>query len=686
MSEVLEQEYEKLVREVYIAPIRSVIVVDDDFPTLDGLLEAEAAISSGTPNVSEPSAEKPAEQDASKPLIEPRGIEQSKQTPAPVAGEAYVRPPFEGPKKDVNRVRELVAVCRNRDRPWLVDVHDGKEVDAKDELKIAPYLHHSDLMILDYHLMGVDQGGDKAIAIMRKLAANHHFNLVIVYTRGYEGSIQTVFGEIAIGLTHNKRTSLSDAKKEALDSLIGAWEDEEGDDVSERLRSCIDRNAYLEELATPTTNPGGSTIGRRILDLFKDCPPEIKKRTAPVGSEESQEKVRLDPKNMLQWAMAERHHRLKSEMSEADLGEVVSKFDEDVNWIRTNSLFVTVVNKKHEPHELEGMLLRALNAWGPVPHQLLMGKMRAQMDEKGVIAEAEVLTDKFVQAGWLLEMLDGKMDRDRAVRHSIDRHWEALGDKMRADIGSFASRLFDNLRLRGREEIFAKYGAKGIGADDEEVLTHLNHYYSTKPVDRSHLTTGHVFEVEASGSEKDPTYWVCLSPACDLVPGQKTGGWKGRLGDHMPFMAVSLTRVTAQLALERINENAFLFVQTGSGIEAFTFYPSADVTSMPAWEQMFAGNGGRFIAGTATVKVERTREENGSLKTHHSVAKVVCQLRYEYALNLLQRLGGSLSRIGLDFRKQSADTASVAASAFSPQASAIAEAQPLTAVGGNRAA
>lgn len=30
-------------------------------------------------------------------------------------------------------------------------------------------------------------------------------------------------------------------------------------------------------------------------------------------------------------------------------------------------------------------------------------------------------------------------------------------------------------------------------------------------------------------------------------------------------------------------------------------------------------------------------------------ARVVAQLRYEYALNLVQRLGGTLTRIGLDY-------------------------------------
>lgn len=40
--------------------------------------------------------------------------------------------------------------------------------------------------------------------------------------------------------------------------------------------------------------------------------------------------------------------------------------------------------------------------------------------------------------------------------------------------------------------------------------------------------------------------------------------------------------------------------------------------------------------------------ENG-IKSKIATFPIVAQLRYEYALNLLQRFGSSLSRVGLDF-------------------------------------
>ena len=47
---------------------------------------------------------------------------------------------------------------------------------------------------------------------------------------------------------------------------------------------------------------------------------------------------------------------------------------------------------------------------------------------------------------------------------------------------------------------------------------------------------------------------------------------------------------------------------------------------------------------------EQKAEEDGiNLVLKHHMAKVVSQLRYEYAINLLQKLGVSLTRVGLDF-------------------------------------
>ncbi|WP_414444667.1 response regulator receiver domain [Burkholderia sp. 22PA0106] len=691
MSEALEQEYGNLVREVYIAPIRSVIVVDDDFPTLDGLLAAQSLETTNSAKAQAVEAMNPAETQAPGSVKSAAGEsgtvpQASRHVDAGKAEREKVKKELR--QEEVERVRQLVELCRNRPRPWLVDVHDGKEVNAEDELKIAPYLHHSDLMILDYHLLGVDQGGDRAIGIMRKLAENDHFNLVIVYTRGYEGNIQTVFDEIVTGLVHRQRQGIDDALKEALQPLINEWEDETGEDVSATLSHLVDRKEYLEELRTPGWIMMNTALRGRIVDLIRTCPPDIKKQVKEIGEGSNVRQVRIEPKTLVAWALASRHSVMAAGMSPVSLGQVAFDFADDVNWIRTKSLFVTVVNKHQEPAKLVDVLERALNAWCPVPHQLLMSKMRAQMDERGVIAEGEVLTDKFVQTGWLMETVDGHGDRDRAVRHSVDRHWEALGDKMRADIEPFAHRLFHNLQQRGKEDVFKRFGVKDVKPDSSEVFTHLNYFYSTKPVDRSHLTTGHVLELQSPERDTGPQYWVCLSPACDLVPGQKTGGWRARLGNYLPFIAVSLMKVSAETALGRINENAFLFIRTSGGIEAFTFYPNAEPTNVPSWEQMFAADAGRFIEGDTTIKIGRTRDDQDNLQIVNHIAKVVCQLRYEYALNLLQRLGGSMSRIGLDFRKQAqvGSAVQIVPAAVNTAGEAVANSPVMTVATGDNAA
>ena len=80
---------------------------------------------------------------------------------------------------------------------------------------------------------------------------------------------------------------------------------------------------------------------------------------------------------------------------------------------------------------------------------------------------------------------------------------------------------------------------------------------------------------------------------------------------------------------------------------------------MPHWNTFYAENAGVFTEEDFQFKVwriekeyddEQEANENGvTLALKHHMAKVVSQLRYEYALNLLQKLGVSFTRIGLDF-------------------------------------
>jgi CheY-like chemotaxis protein len=160
------EAHDQLIREVFIEPIRTVVVVDDEYPTLDSL----------------------------------------------AAKEAHDKGGWDGRPDDVQRVREILRFARSKQAPWLVDVHDGKS----EEQGVAPYLHHSDLLVLDYHLNGNDGSGDTAINILRSLARNDHFNLVIIYTKGYDGDLDKVVREIALGLTYPDMTLNSSTEETQL--------------------------------------------------------------------------------------------------------------------------------------------------------------------------------------------------------------------------------------------------------------------------------------------------------------------------------------------------------------------------------------------------------------------------------------------------------------------------------------
>jgi hypothetical protein len=324
----------------------------------------------------------------------------------------------------------------------------------------------------------------------------------------------------------------------------------------------------------------------------------------------------------------------------------------NINWIRTDCLFVTVVNKHHKPHTLPDKLLEALNEWCPEPHRLLMSQMRFLMDDRGVIAESEILENHYIQAGWLKELLDSKDQshiQNQVITDTVSKHWEALGDVLRKDIGMFAGKLALHLNTQDTADVLAKHCKIKINPELKNITKHINCYNSTKLVNGYHLTTGHILELDNGNPEKE--YWICLSPACDLVPGQKTSGLFGRVKDSMPFTAVELTKIGDQKAIEEAKRNIFLFLEIDKEIYTFTFHRNGDLNANAVWEQMIAAKLGTFDPTFRELQIWRPSQhpKNKSITMKKHTVRVVAQLQYEYALNLLQRFGATMSRVGLDF-------------------------------------
>jgi len=586
--------YSDFLREVFIEPIRTAVVVDDEYPTLDELLRTSLSDTSAGPAIS-----------------------------------ATVR-------QNTTKLQMIVGLCRDqKPTPWLVDVHNGTTPTAEGEVSAASHFDHTDLLILDYHL-DKDEGSEKSIEILRRLAGNDHFNLVVVYTRARQesGGIEQTIREIALSLASPKQfPPLVQTKLNDLQDQFENWEGvDEG--IFNKLLAALDDGALLKILA------------RDSMD-WSECQllPEIGQLAALFETRPNAVNLTMD--HAFRYLVEQKQRQRAPAMSERTFGSVELGINEDINWIRTDSLFVTVISKDEAPAIIPQKLLTALEASEPKPQRLIVSKMRAELSARGGAVESNALRNPYLQSAWLDDLLEKNREKRRTnVRQDVTRQWENLGSVVWPSVLKFSERLANF--LVEDDPLGAKRRSIPRGSIEETmVYLHFNRYVCSKVIEGHHLSTGHILRV---GTE----YWLCLTPVCDLEPGQGANkGWKSLLGEWMPLKAVQLSELKLDNEQKSALKNAvranYLYVEIDGELKVFGL-GSGDSNPTLLWEQFFAKDCGAF-ALDAQLKLGRVAASNDELNVKFETATVVAQLRYEYALNLLQRLGSQLSRVGLDFRK-----------------------------------
>ncbi len=602
----IDANYGKFIREAFLDPIRSVLVVDDEYPTLDEFLAEE------------------------------------RESPDP--GLASL---MKNKESNRNALLKFINFCRTRTpRSWMVDVHDGRTPPLSGEKDGAARFEHSDLLILDYHLEG-NNGNEKALEIIQAMASNGRFNLVVVYTKDRDGlgrGIDTAIREITLSLTSPVEAfNLHDAQVANQRRKFSIWEDTESG-IYSKLIDCMDQSAYLKAVS----------MDDRTWDNLNKFPEFTQFITHLNAIPDS---VGLTADEVIKHLLHTRQSTLKSSMlSRPNSLAIASRGSEGENWIRTDSLFVTVVSKKdHEPDKILDQLEKALIASNPNPHRLMMSKMRNEITNQGVMAEASVLGNKYLQIAWLKEMLENDISqRTINVKLNVARHWEELAGQLENPIVDYAKSLSNYLlSLGGTTDVLKSYGLEEAAKEQIQIYLHQNAYICSKPLEGYHLTTGHVLMINPLKKGK-PEFWVCLSPACDLVPGQGLEkGWRKRTAPWLPFKAVRLFETKPKNALEDATRGNHLFLKIKGQVQAFGLSDFRIGTNhdLPAlrWEQCYVDNNGVWT-DQYKLSVSCLRTEQGKLKFDTHNAEVVAQLRYEYALSLLSRLGSHLSRIGLDFQ------------------------------------
>ncbi|MBS0908062.1 response regulator receiver domain [Tatumella sp. JGM118] len=595
--------YEDLIKETFISPIRSVTVIDDEYPTFSSLLEGNTNLSDKRPNTS---------------------LDDS----------------------NVDRLRKIIQMCHAK-YCWSIDIFDGKTPALgsneknpylKDENSIPAHIHHSDLIILDYHLDGdsnIDDGS-RARKIIKSLDSNNHYNLALIHTKGNDGDIKKVFTDILLEFftlapSHFLNTD------ESISEKMDDWLDENNEG---RGHLWITDNIPLLNILEVCKQFSSE---KDLNPLNPACPlhafsSEIDSLAKEIG---------LDKTDLVRWRLTKQlkdYHIRQDNSSRTDLQW---NWDESTNFISTSKIFISVVRKStnNPEDELIGSLSKALCHHNASPMQLLMARMRYELDERGIGQATEIMNNRYAQAGWLFDLLKNG-ESDYAHEKAINLHWEQLANASRGELRQFSKRILAAVKNKHNsdEKTIVKSFFKECISKRDLTLGHLNAYSCSMPVRNTHLVTGTVLNI-------DNEIWICLSPACDLVPEQRTNTWKHRIGDnHLVFRAVKFEKIDLCTANNRANKNNYIYININNSPEAYSIGDSN-----PHWDIFYAADQGRFIEDTSLSLLSPRmidQDETPELVMKPLKATAISELRYEYALNLLHKFGVSQTRVGLDFRDQ----------------------------------
>lgn len=614
-------EIQGVIREAFIEPIRSVLIVDDQYPTWEEILNEQLPKVSRNPGLSNRAAKK-------NWRNEPTGA------------------------------LSVINQFRERKPALIIDIHDASDALMEEatlaeggeaELgrnaaeRTADHLHQSDLLILDYNLEGISSlEGRLARKILKSVLRNQHFNLVIIHTQ--EKQLNEVFYNCLLSLStplhpsFEKQQKLLGQLRVRLDELS----DEEEFNPSD-LSKYLDLDTYLK-LRHPSTN----------------CGDELRKYMRGDGLlvrlHEWAEKLELTgahKKTFPYWAIEAFEKSRKDDFSEERFDGLSWTRNNERLWLRTGRGFVTIVKKDHQ--DLLRELQLSLEAWQPSPSRLLSAKVRHEISCNGVEAEDHTLSKSHVFAYFYDLIRNSGTEERRAalIREHLNRQTETLTSQIAPAVVRFGESIFDADSNTG--DTFASHYGVDLSSDKERQLaaTHYNSYVSTLPLvsGNDHLDCGHIFQI---GNE----LWVCATPACDMEPGQNTIAFVGNSKELRPFTALKLSEVVDGTLTDRdINSGLYCFAEIELGKIICLGLPTqvgCDNTGVGSekvtWRTFVAKNDGCFIDNK--LDLIRPRLNAAELEVQADTATIVAKLRYEYALNYIQKVGVSVTRIGLGYRAE----------------------------------
>jgi hypothetical protein len=585
----MAENFESFIEEAFIDPIRSVVIVDDDYPTI------EEVLGSG-PNRKSVEGVEPKQKD-------------------------WVKNP--------QQVMGVVSEFRSKEKKYILDIHDAQNLTDDEEVEGAAHLHQTDLLVLDYQLDPENsEDHTRSLRIARKLFASDHFNLIIVNTNK---NLDDVFENFLIGLLeYDRLPQLTDDAAEKVEEAYEATKIP--DDFSDRIDRAVGFRQYASVVADCKNIRkvmSGQAEFAALSKLFSD--------------------VKMEKKYWIGMALSavlSYQDKITDKLSRESCG--VSSFRDSggVKWIRSDRGFITFSNKKAKKPLLDA-LRAALADWKPRPSRLLLAKMSADIENQGVEMQDRALADNHSSALWFKDLLlSSEENRKSTIDRTIRRHIESMISEVLPGVRLFAEKLVVSQRKEQEADnilVVKEHYQVDLSKTEQLKKAQLLHnaLVCSDDVGGWHIQTGHIFN--AAGDT-----WICVSPLCDTVPAQISQKNLSLHGSRLRFTALKLHVRKPNKLPDNVQSNQYLFFSSEDGVSVFQIVSSPD--AMPETEVFYADNRGIFNDGFkfTVSRSEMDQEANlFNMSTHQ--CEVHYQLRYEYAQNLVQRLGGAVTRIGLDF-------------------------------------
>jgi len=591
----------ELIQEVYIDPIKSVLFIDDKFPTYAETIQG-------------PRPEQVLLDGDSLKLKD----DAQYQNPFESEPKAAVAVAAEAATPDVERVLQLTKSCRACG--YIFDVENSAEAALAAESGES-FINKADFVVLDFILNDKADSGKDALNIIHHLNSTKRFNMVVVYTNNDPSDVAQ---EIAYFLRGKNETATFSSKVRKLNEVI----------PQTLITEFFIR--YLSGELTPLNgwyraqNLQGDPDGKDIESVFEAY---ANKRfpDTPVRSESLLRGCGATPSS-------------------------------EIPWICGKGVFVAVIRKNKTGATIKTLLeilKDCLTTFVPSPISMLIHKSINTLKEGGTAILEQAFGDKETRAALLYRALTAEFQAvspekiiELRFGDLMRKALSALSFEVQSQTADFGQRLLSHCTSScpGDNRINIATKLEKCRCEDElQLFLKVNAALCCQPVETGHMTTGMIFRQK----NKPSHIWICATPACDLVPGRtrRGTGYRDLLSPANYFEALKITRVAKSDEVLKIATRAnHLFINVNGKIETFKILQG---DSPQPQSFIFYTQDGGYLSENRTLMLQTIcadkNDNTAALALHEHEFEVIGQLRQEYASRFLAINGDWNSRIGVDF-------------------------------------